>query len=254
MVSAVSGQTASIGLLAYKAADSDGGTLPPGPGQVRDRLAAAQAASNPSEDSAVKLTLSQDALDHIAQLPSPPSVADRMFARLGVTLQEGQDPEAAAQQYFDDKSKQGHLRGEISMLNVRINLQARARDQLRHNQDEYNRVLNTKPVPRQELSGKEKDAAVKLMENLGYQWPGKGQNRMFAVDNTMYLFKGDDGSVWTNQGDIPVSDEHKQFWLGHLSERIGEGQRDMSDVISNRDAMQAQHDALATKYAPPARQ
>jgi hypothetical protein len=254
MVSAVSGQTASPGLFVYKATDSDGGAQLPGPGQIRDRLAAAPAASSPSEDSAVKLTLSQDALDHLAQLPSPPSVADRMAARLGVTLQEGQDPEAAARQYFDDKAAQGKLRGEISMLNVRINLQARAKAQLRHNQDEYSRVLNTKPVPRQELSGTEKDAAVKLMESLGYQWPGKGQTRMFAVDNTMYLFKGDDRSVWTNQGDIPVSDENKQFWLGHLSSRISEGQRDMTDVISNRDAMQAQHDALAAKYAPPASQ
>lgn len=254
MLSAVSGQAASIGLSAYKAADDDGSAQLAGPAKLRDRLAAAQAAFDPSEDSAVKLTLSQDALDHIAQLPSPPSVADRMAALLGVTLQEGQDPEAAAQQYFDDKSAQAKLRGEISMLNVRINLQARAKDQLAHNQDEYNRVINSKPVPRQELSGDEKDAAVKLMENLGYQWPGKGQNRMFAVDNTMYLFKGDDGSVWTNQGDIPVSEEHKQSWLGHLSDRIGEGQRDMSGVISNRDALQAQYDVLAAKYAPPAKQ
>ena len=217
MVSAVSVQTANVSLSAYKAPDSDGA-------QHRDRPAAApDAAEHRPEDSAVKLTLSRNALNHLAQLPPPPSPAERLSALLGVTLKEGQDPGEAARQYFDDKSAQMKLRGEIAMLNVRINFQARAKEQLQHNQEEYNRVLKTKPVPKQQLLDKEKDAAVKLMESLGYNWPGKGQTRMFAVDNTMYTFNGDDRTVWTHQGDIPTSEENKQLQLGHLSSRISEG-------------------------------
>jgi hypothetical protein len=77
---------------------------------------------------------------------------------------------------------------------------------------------------------------------------------MFSVDGTMYMFKGDDGSVWSNDGYIPISEEAKQLSLGHLGNRISEGQRDMGDVISNRDALQAQYEALAAKYTPRAEQ
>ena len=216
MVSAVSVQTANVSLSAYKAPDSDGA-------QHRDRPAAApDTAEHHAEDSAVKLTLSRNALNHLAQLPPPPSPAERLSALLGVTLKEGQDPGEAAQQYFDDKSAQMKLRGEIAMLNVRINFQARAKEQLQHNQEEYNRVLKTKPVPKQQLLDKEKDAAVKLMESLGYNWPGKGQTRMFGVDGSMYTFKASSHGL-DHQGDIPTSEENKQLQLGHLSSRISEG-------------------------------
>jgi hypothetical protein len=246
MVSVASGQIASIGIPAYQAANNDGGTAPLDPGKLEDQMSPVQAAFNRHEG-AVQLSLSPAALDHLA-------AANRMAERLGVTLKDGQSPEEAAQQYFDDKSAQGKLRVEIGMLNVKINFQARAKDDLGQNQAEYNRILKTKPVPRKELAGPEKDAALKLLENLGYAHPGKNQSRMFSVDGTMYTFKGDDGSVWTNDGNIPISEDAKQLTLGHLSSRISEGQRDISDVISNRDALQAQYDALAAKYAPRAKQ
>jgi PAS domain-containing protein len=246
MVSVASSQIASIGIPAYRAASNDGGAPPLDAGKAEDQTSPVQAAFDRLE-AAVQLSLSSAALDHLA-------AANRMSERLGITLKDGQSPEEAAQQYFDDKSRQGKLSVEIGMLNSDISRQARAKDDLRQNQDEYNRILKTKPVPRKELSGMEKDAAIKLLENLGYARPGKNQTRMFSVDGTMYMFKGDDGSVWSNDGYIPISEEAKQLSLGHLSNRISEGQRDMGDVISNRDALQAQYDALAAKYTPRAEQ
>jgi len=254
MVNAASSQTASMGLSAYKATSNDGGTQPLDPGKIQDQMSAAQAAFSRLEDAAaVQLSLSQDALDHLAQLRNPSSPANQMADRLGITLQDGQSLEEASQQYFADKSTQMQLRGQIGMLNGEISRQARAKDQLRHNQDEYNRILNTKPVPRKELSGKEKDAALKLLENSGHPHPGANQTVGFAVDNIIYMFKGD-GSVWTNDGNIPISEEAKQMSLGRLSSRISEGQRDMSNVILNRDALQAQYDTLKAKYTPRAEQ
>jgi hypothetical protein len=176
-----------------------------------------------------------------------------MAEALGITLQDGQDFEQALLQYSDDKRTQMHLRGPIAMLNADISFHARAKEYLPQNQDEYNRVLHTKPVPRKELSGKDKDAALKLLDKSGLPHPGENQTVSFGVDGTLYMFKGD-GTVWTNQGDIPISEDAKQWILGILSNKISDGQRDMSDVISNRDAMQAQYDELEAKYTPRTKQ
>jgi hypothetical protein len=255
MVNAVSGQFASMGLSAYKAINNYGSARQLDPSTIRDRMSAAQAAFSQLENTAsVQVSLSQGALDHLAQLPSFSSLIDQTISdRLGITPKDRQSLEEAVQQYFDDKSKQMHLRGQIALLNNDISRQAMAKADLKHNQDEYDRLLNTKPAPRKELSGKEKDAALKLLESSRHARPGANQTVSFSVDNITYMFKGD-GSVWTNQSDIPISDEAKQRWLGILRNKISEGQRDMSDVISNRDALQAQHDALEAKYPPQAKQ
>jgi hypothetical protein len=62
-------------------------------------------------------------------------------------------------------------------------------------QKTYDQLLNTKPVPATELTGKEKEAAFAMLKQRGLPLPAKGGIVSFSPDDHMLLTFKDNGSV-----------------------------------------------------------
>ncbi len=138
-------------------------------------------------------------------------------------------------------------RRQIAELNRDLKPSEFARAQLADHQAAYERIQNTKPVARQELTGEAKHAAFELLSRKGYARPGVNQTVNFADGDIYYRFSGD-GSVWTSAVGVPTSEAEKQGVLATLSRSIIYGQQDMSASLSQRDALQARYEALKAGY------
>ncbi len=89
-----------------------------------------------------------------------------------------------------------------------------------------------------------------MLKSRGFTPQAKTQTVSFSPDDHMLLtFKGD-GSVWTREGNIPETEADKQFFLAKIAEQIRLGQEDISGVVEQRDALQAQYDTLYAKLFP----
>jgi hypothetical protein len=62
-------------------------------------------------------------------------------------------------------------------------------------QKTYDQLLNTKPVPATELTGKEKEAAFAMLKQRGLPLAAKGGIVSFSPDDHMLLTFKDNGSV-----------------------------------------------------------
>ena len=132
-----------------------------------------------------------------------------------------------------------------------VRMQAIQKESLASHQAAYSSLLNTKPVPAKELAGKAKEAAFDLLSDHGYSRPGTNQTVSFSVGNLLHTFKGD-GTVWTNDGNVPTSEAAKRLLLNTLSRSINFAQQDLSGLSSlSGDALNAQIDDLYKQFSPP---
>lgn len=210
--------------------DNDGGTTADAP------------QADTSRSPAVIISLSDEALQ----------ILDAMKESFGHRKEElaeaAQGPFAGRK--IEVASEREGLSPEEIRLKGLLRFAAMSKDQLASRQADYERILNTKPVPRQELTGEAKEAAFDLLTNKGYARPGTNQTVSFSVDNLSYFFK-DDGSVWTNQVGVPVSEGEKQGVLTTLSRLISFAQQDMSDLSSlSGGALNARVDDLYKQLSP----
>lgn len=125
---------------------------------------------------------------------------------------------------------------------------SRAKDNLVQNERNRERVSKTEPVPATELQGKAKDAAMKLIRQLGYPIGGPHDTTQFDQEGIRYIFYRD-GRVEAHDADIPTSRAQKTQWLDMLDRQIALGRRDPSDLIARRDALDAQIDGLQAQLA-----
>jgi hypothetical protein len=198
-----------------------------------------------SRDPAVVISLSDEALQ----------ILDAMKESFGRSKEELAEAENAQGPFAGRKIEVADERKGLGPEEIRLKgllrFAAMSIDQLASRQADYERISNTKPVPRQELTGEAKEAAFDLLNSKGYARPGTNQTVSFSVDNLSYFFK-DDGSVWTNQVGVPVSEGEKQGILTTLSRLISFAQQDMSDLSSlSGGALNARVDDLYKQLSPP---
>lgn len=198
-------------------------------------------------DPAVVIALSDEALQTLDDMNGSFERRKQALAEAEAT----QGPYAGVTIKVIDEPK-GYSPEEVR-LNGLLRFFATQKDQLSGRQAEYDRLANTKPVPRQELTGKAKEAALELLSKQGYARPGTNQTVSFVSDdgNTLYRFMGD-GSVWTNDADVPTSEAEKQLGLSTLSRLINFSQQDLSGLSSlSGDALNARIDDIYKQFSPP---
>lgn len=128
----------------------------------------------------------------------------------------------------------------------------RAKEQLPSLIERYETLRQTEPKPAVELTGKDKDAAWALAKSLGHSpW---GDNYVFVHDNVMYAFKSD-GTVTTNDPNVPTSEESKRAALESMSRRISEYRGystvDIDAVSSRIDALNARLTEIRAEMSGP---
>ncbi|HEY0854481.1 MAG TPA: hypothetical protein VGD86_06615 [Devosia sp.] len=132
---------------------------------------------------------------------------------------------------------------ERASLHFELSSILRARESLADNEQSYEKLRNTEPVPATELAGEAKDAAMRLIRQLGYPIGGPYDTTQFDRDGVRYLFHRD-GRVETHASDVPTSREQKSQWMDLLDRQISLGRRDPSDLIARRDELSAKIDQL----------
>jgi len=209
------------------------------------------------DDPAVLISLSKDAMQSLLQR-SEDDISQLFAERTSSTASYDME----ARRKDDDK----RIANMQAMMEVQKQMHDLKSTIIKHEgfsrfadtwQAQYDQLLDTKPVPATELTGKDKEAAFELLKSKGLPLPAAGGSVQFSPDGQMLLiFKGD-GSVWTRDGNVPETEAQKQFLLSNLNDRIGRGRDDISGVESQYDmlqeqleTLQKQHDSLWPRSAP----
>jgi len=196
------------------------------------------------------VTLSKDALQSLLQ-QGRDAMTETMNAYRAVSDERSASMRAESERMQAIAANMDTMMGvqkQMHELNRTI-IQQQANDTLATSaRAQYDQLMNTKPVPASELTGKDKDAAFALLRAKGLPLPAAGGSTQFSPDNHMLLiFKGD-GSVWTRDGNVPETEAIKQFHLAKLSEQIGRGGQDISGVVSQYNALQEQLETLKAQH------
>lgn len=124
---------------------------------------------------------------------------------------------------------------ELVKINSEIELREGARERLPKTKAFYEKILNTEPVPVKVLNREEKAAALKLAHSLGHSpW---GESYSFSHGDTAYTFL-QDGTVTTNEVNVPKSAEEKASMLKYFKERIAYATTPPV-LIARRDVLEA---------------
>src|SRR5690606_12664115 len=98
------------------------------------------------------------------------------------------------------------LTGELRLMTF-------ARDNLAENKRIYVRMSASEPVPPKELKGGEREAAFRLMDELGIARSTFGHDTsIFLNEGTRYIFHRD-GRLEAHDAEIAPSQEEKTLWL-----------------------------------------
>jgi hypothetical protein len=225
MVSAVSGQAATLNPLAYTAFDE-----------------AKQTASNatPNESNrgpATQVSWSQEALNRLthALKQGPDAAQQAMDAR----SQAGEDRLAAIQARSDAIHRQfaiDQANFQLKMLDTQDKTNEAFTAWLKDLNDSRTKWQNATPVPAVQLTKAQIADVLKKAAPLGIDPSkiGSADNYIFAIDGMQYTFKKD-GTAWMNEAGIPTSEEQKQYVVQEISKSMAYLSTRIQDTSAARE-------------------
>jgi len=230
MVSAVSGQAATLNPLAHTALDG---------GNNAKQLASNAAPDDSNRGPATQVSLSQDALEQLL-----------------AAVEQG--PDAARQamdawsQTAEDRFQAAHRRGELAKINSQLTLldlqdarQETNKAGIGRLQKSYDKMLNSPISPEVTLNAADAAKALQMLKDAGRTLPPLGPNVTygFVKDGIQCNFRGD-GTVTTRKEGIATSVEDQQKSLAATRSMMDFISSDIRDNSAARANFIAQRDVL----------